>query len=181
MNSVTSCSFAENVEAAWQASGSGNVTAQPVTGLTYTMYCSGTGPVTCNGANNALVELGMYVNSQGCYYLRMNEGYCPATGTYVPMQDPQAAVPSDPWAVVSKYYADIEAGNYLAAWNMQAPSFQHANDSYASWVAGYANTGAQNLTEVSESGDTVYVNLSDVKNGRPSTSPGGTPWIRLAA
>jgi hypothetical protein len=27
-------------------------------------------------------------NSQGCYYVKMGEGYCPSTGKYVPMQDP---------------------------------------------------------------------------------------------
>ncbi len=30
-------------------------------------------------------------NSQGCYYVKMGEGYCPSTGKYVPMQDPQSA------------------------------------------------------------------------------------------
>jgi len=27
-------------------------------------------------------------NAQGCYYVKMGEGYCPSTGTYIPMQDP---------------------------------------------------------------------------------------------
>lgn len=31
---------------------------------------------------------GTPTNSQGCYYVRMGEGYCPSTGTTVPMQDP---------------------------------------------------------------------------------------------
>jgi hypothetical protein len=36
-------------------------------------------------------------NSQGCYYVKMDEGYCPSTGTYVPMQDPnQPAASSAP-------------------------------------------------------------------------------------
>ena len=36
-------------------------------------------------------------NSQGCYYVKMGEGYCPSTGTYVPMQDPnQPAANSAP-------------------------------------------------------------------------------------
>ena len=120
VNSGTSCSFAENVEAAWQASdlrGTGdspkavNVTAySPVTGLTYTMNCvPAIGPWTCTGANNALVEFGLYQNAQGCDYVKMDEAYCPATGTYVPMTDPnQPAAPAttpaaatyDPWSVV---------------------------------------------------------------------------------
>jgi hypothetical protein len=62
VNSVTSCAFAENVESAWNSSGdsgSGTVTAySPVTGQTYTMYCtpSGTGYEVCTGGNNAYVE-----------------------------------------------------------------------------------------------------------------------------
>lgn len=54
----TSCPFALNVEAAWTVSGATNyITANsPVTGLNYTMYCTGSDPTTCTGGNNALVE-----------------------------------------------------------------------------------------------------------------------------
>jgi hypothetical protein len=31
---------------------------------------------------------GTSTNAQGCYYVKMGEGYCPSTGTYIPMQDP---------------------------------------------------------------------------------------------
>ena len=31
---------------------------------------------------------GTSTNAQGCYYVRMDEGYCPSTNTYIPMQDP---------------------------------------------------------------------------------------------
>jgi hypothetical protein len=31
---------------------------------------------------------GTSTNAQGCYYVKMGEGYCPSTGQYVPMQDP---------------------------------------------------------------------------------------------
>ena len=31
---------------------------------------------------------GTSTNAQGCYYVKMGEGYCPSTGTYTPMQDP---------------------------------------------------------------------------------------------
>lgn len=62
----------------------------------------------------------------------------------------------DPYSVVSQYYADIEAGDFSAAWNLQ--SFMSSG--YDTWVAGYANTGAQTLTENSESGDSVSVSLT---------------------
>ena len=31
---------------------------------------------------------GTSTNAQGCYYVKMGEGYCPSTNTYVPMKDP---------------------------------------------------------------------------------------------
>jgi len=31
---------------------------------------------------------GTSTNAQGCYYVRMGEGYCPSTNTYIPMRDP---------------------------------------------------------------------------------------------
>jgi len=31
---------------------------------------------------------GTSTNAQGCYYVRMGEGYCPSTGQTIPMQDP---------------------------------------------------------------------------------------------
>lgn len=31
---------------------------------------------------------GTSTNAQGSYYVKMGEGYCPSTGTYIPMQDP---------------------------------------------------------------------------------------------
>jgi hypothetical protein len=31
---------------------------------------------------------GTSTNTQGCYYVKMGEGYCPSTNTYIPMQDP---------------------------------------------------------------------------------------------
>ena len=31
---------------------------------------------------------GTSTNAQGCYYVKMGEGYCPSTSTYIPMKDP---------------------------------------------------------------------------------------------
>jgi hypothetical protein len=56
-NSVTSCPFAESVKDAYYSSGgSSSVSAySPTTGQAYAMSCSGSGPVTCRGGNNAQV------------------------------------------------------------------------------------------------------------------------------
>jgi hypothetical protein len=52
----TSCSFAANVRAEYQRTGSGTISVySPVTGRTYTMYCTSGSPHTCTGANNAAV------------------------------------------------------------------------------------------------------------------------------
>ena len=46
---------------------------------------------------------------------------------------------------------------------MGSQSFMDQNgDNFQAWENGYANTGTQTLTEISESGETVYVNLSAV-------------------
>lgn len=56
----TSCSFAKDVEKAYNATGSlgvATVTAfSPVTGQTYVMRCIGVSPHVCRGGTNALVE-----------------------------------------------------------------------------------------------------------------------------
>jgi hypothetical protein len=39
-------------------------------------------------ANPGGAAPGTSTNAQGCYYVKMGEGYCPSTGQYVPMQDP---------------------------------------------------------------------------------------------
>lgn len=61
--------------------------------------------------------------------------------------------------MISQYNGLIEPGNNWQAWNLQSVSFQSQNGNYQSWMSGYASTGAQSLTEISESGDTVWVNL----------------------
>ena len=39
-------------------------------------------------ANPGGIAPGTPTNTQGCYYVRMGEGYCPSTGQDIPMQDP---------------------------------------------------------------------------------------------
>src|SRR5215471_1544392 len=56
---------------------------------------------------------------------------------------------TDPWVVVSAYYGDVESGNYPEAWALLS-SGMVTGQSYQQFVAGYACTGAEALTEVSE-------------------------------
>jgi hypothetical protein len=52
----TSCPFAENVRAAFEASGSGILDVySPTTGKTYRMYCTSGSPHVCTGGNGASV------------------------------------------------------------------------------------------------------------------------------
>jgi hypothetical protein len=84
---------------------------------------------------------------------------------------PQAPVPgtTDPWTVVSQYYANIESQDYTDAWALQSPGYQASNGSLAGWSAGYADAGAETLTENSESGDTVSFSLSAVDTATGNT------------
>jgi hypothetical protein len=90
----------------------------------------------------------------------------PATTPAVPpaAQTPPATTPAaapavtDPWAVVSAFYGDITSKDYAGAWALLG--FDPNGASYAAWVVGYANTGAQTVTEISESGDQVSFNLT---------------------
>lgn len=71
-----------------------------------------------------------------------------------------AAVPNvtDPWAVVSAYYGDIESGNYAEAWAL-LNSGATTGQTYQQFVNGFACTGSQAVAEVGDSGDQVTFNL----------------------
>ena len=97
-----------------------------------------------------------------------------APGTAAPPQAPAApqspaTVPNvtDPWAVVSAYYGDIESGNYQQAWAL-LDSGVTTGQTYQQFVNGFACTGSQTLSEVGESGDQVTFNLTaaDTCNGQ---------------
>jgi hypothetical protein len=60
---------------------------------------------------------------------------------------------------VSAFYGDVESGNYQQAWALLG-SGATTGQSYQQFVDGYACTGNQELTEVSESGDQVTFQLA---------------------
>ena len=72
-----------------------------------------------------------------------------------------ATVPSvtDPWAVVSAYYGDIESQDYQQAWALIGHGTT-TGQNYQQFVNGFACTGSQQLQKVSESGDQVTFNLA---------------------
>ena len=80
--------------------------------------------------------------------------------------------------MVSEYYGLIESDQYQAAWNLQSPAFQGQESNFTAWMNGYANTGEQTLTEISESGDKVYVNLSAVDTATGATQT-FTGWFTV--
>jgi hypothetical protein len=85
----------------------------------------------------------------------------PAVST---VPDP-ATVPNvtNPWAVVSAYYGDVESGDFPEAWALLS-SGMVTGQTYQEFVAGYACTGGQDLTELSESGDQVSFDLAATNN-----------------
>ncbi len=72
-----------------------------------------------------------------------------------------AAAPNvtDPWAVVSAYYGDIESGSYAQAWAL-LDSGATTGQTYQQFVNGFACTGGQQLTETGASGDQVTFDLA---------------------
>jgi hypothetical protein len=66
---------------------------------------------------------------------------------------------TNPWAVVSAYYGDVESGDYQEAWALLSSGLV-TGQTFQEFVAGYACTGGQELTELSESGDQVSFDLA---------------------
>jgi hypothetical protein len=76
-----------------------------------------------------------------------------------------------PWVVVKAYYHDITVRDYAAAWRLLGHRPHGA--AYATFVAGYANTGRQIVRKVSRSGDRVSFTLrSDNPDGTVQTYRG---------
>ena len=70
---------------------------------------------------------------------------------------------SQPWAVVSAYYGDIESGDYAGAWAL-LDSGLTTGQTYQQFVAGFACTGSQALSENWQSGDQVNFDLAATDN-----------------
>jgi len=80
---------------------------------------------------------------------------------------------TSPWAVVSAYYGDIESGNYAEAWAL-LDSGATTGQTYQQFVAGFACTGAQQVTDDGTSGDQVSFSLAatDTCTGQVHTYAG---------
>jgi hypothetical protein len=89
----------------------------------------------------------------------------------VPAATGTSTVGTDRWTVVSAYYRDVTAHDYAAAWRLLGTHMR--NESYAKFMAGYADTGRQKVTRTSESGDMVSFTLqSDNPDGTVQTYQG---------
>lgn len=78
----------------------------------------------------------------------------PASGS--PQSAPNV---TDPWAVVSAYYGDIESGDYPQAWALLS-SGAVTGQTYQQFVNGFSCTGAQQVSDNGESGDQVSFSLT---------------------
>lgn len=79
----------------------------------------------------------------------------PAAAPAAPVQVPNV---TDPWAVVSAYYGDVESHNYAEAYALLS-SGMVTGQSYQDFVNGYACTGSETVSENWESGDQVNFSL----------------------
>ena len=63
---------------------------------------------------------------------------------------------SDAWSTAVAYTNDVNAGDNWAAWNLLSPSLQSSGwGSYSTFVADFTPLSFDNVTESSESGDSV--------------------------
>jgi hypothetical protein len=76
-----------------------------------------------------------------------------------PPQQPADQNVTDPWAVVSAYYGDIESGNYQQAYALIGDGAT-TGQSYQEFETGFSCTGAQSVSENWESGDQVNFDLA---------------------
>jgi hypothetical protein len=83
----------------------------------------------------------------------------PTTVAAAPAAAPAAPDVTDPWAVVSAYYGDIESGDYQNAYAL-LDSGMTTGQSYQQFADGFACTGSQILSENWESGDEVNFDLA---------------------
>jgi hypothetical protein len=84
-----------------------------------------------------------------------------STAAPAPVAAQSSAAPNvtDPWAVVSAYYGDIESGDYAEAWAL-LDSGMTTGQTYQQFVNGFACTGSQDLSRNWESGDEVNFDLA---------------------
>jgi hypothetical protein len=82
-----------------------------------------------------------------------------AAPTTAPVAAPGAPNVTDPWAVVSAYYGDIESSDYQGAWQL-LDSGMTTGQTYQQFVDGFNCTGPQDLSENWESGDEVNFDLA---------------------
>jgi hypothetical protein len=80
----------------------------------------------------------------------------PVASPAAPAADPNV---TQPWAVVSAYYGDIESGDYAGAWALLNSGLT-TGQTYQQFADGFSCTGSQDLSENWASGDQVNFNLA---------------------
>jgi hypothetical protein len=84
----------------------------------------------------------------------------PSSAAAAPAQAPPGGPNvTDPWAVVSAYYGDIESGNFAQAYALIGNGAT-TGQSYGEFAAGFTCTGGQDLSQNWESGDQVNFDLT---------------------
>ena len=86
-------------------------------------------------------------------------GAPPASPAAAPAAPPGGPNVTDPWAVVSAYYGDIDSGDYAQAYALIGNGAT-TGQSYQQFADGFACSGAQALTENWDSGDQVNFDLA---------------------
>jgi hypothetical protein len=89
---------------------------------------------------------------------------------YCPDDDPAPALTTDPYSVVSQYFSDVNSSDITDAWNLLGPSEQDGwNSDYSTYDTWASPASFSNITEDSESGDTVTVTYTQSGDESPTT------------
>jgi hypothetical protein len=100
----------------------------------------------------------------------------PQTVTASPPQaapaPPAAAVGPDPATVVREFYADLNSGDYQAAWALGGNNI--AGTDYATWVSGYATTDSVSGQATDAGGGVVDVTFTAYQSDGSATTYSGT-------
>ena len=109
---------------------------------------------TVPGSSPAATAPGMAPGAAGAEVPASGAGASPAA----PGQPGDQNV-TDPWAVVSAYYGDIESGNYAQAYALIGYGAT-TGQSYQEFAGGFTCTGSQGVSENWDSGNQVNFDLA---------------------
>ena len=92
----------------------------------------------------------------------------------------QAAPAASPKAIVDRFYQDLNAHHYRAAWQLGGSNL-NGGSGYSTWVAGYATTASIDASTVQNSDGTVSVSITATQTDGSVKTYAGTYTVANGA